>query len=148
MATPESVPVDWDRLENEARGRFDVRDFRPGQRDVIEAVLAGRDVHGVLPTGGGKSLCYQLPARFLPQSPVVVSPLIALTHDQQEKLASSGHDRDCERLDAMMRWAQSTACRSRLLREYFGAPPGDPCGSCDDCRTDAPHALAAAAARG
>jgi ATP-dependent DNA helicase RecQ len=59
--------------------------FRPGQRELIEAALTGRDALGVLPTGGGKSLTYQLPALFLPRAVVVVSPLIALMQDQQQK---------------------------------------------------------------
>lgn len=69
----------------EARARFNVRGFRPGQREIIEAVFRGRDVLGILPTGAGKSLTYQLPALFLPNPVVVVSPLIALMQDQQEK---------------------------------------------------------------
>ncbi|MBI2390499.1 MAG: ATP-dependent DNA helicase RecQ [Deltaproteobacteria bacterium] len=72
---------DWTRVLREAR-RFGVERFRPGQRELIEAVLAGRDAIGVLPTGGGKSLCYQLPALLLPKPTVVVSPLLALVQDQ------------------------------------------------------------------
>jgi ATP-dependent DNA helicase RecQ len=70
-----------------ARQRFGIRDFRPGQCELIEAVLQGRDAIGVLPTGAGKSLTYQLPALLLSGPVVVVSPLIALMQDQQEKLA-------------------------------------------------------------
>ncbi|MGI5864805.1 MAG: RecQ family ATP-dependent DNA helicase [Myxococcales bacterium] len=62
--------------------RFGFPSFRPGQRTLIEAVLAGRDVLGVLPTGGGKSLIYQLPALTLGGITLVVSPLIALMKDQ------------------------------------------------------------------
>ncbi|HYO94169.1 MAG TPA: ATP-dependent DNA helicase RecQ [Polyangiaceae bacterium] len=70
----------------EARERFGVTDFRPGQAELLRAVLARRDALGILPTGAGKSLCYQLPALFLPYATVVVSPLIALMQDQQEKM--------------------------------------------------------------
>ena len=77
----------WQALCGEARARFGVRSFRPGQREVIDGVLAGRDVVGIMPTGAGKSLCFQLPALFLDGATVVVSPLIALMQDQQEKLA-------------------------------------------------------------
>jgi len=73
--------VDWTRVMREAR-RFGVERFRPGQRELIEAVLGGRDAIGVMPTGGGKSLCYQLPALLLPKPTVVVSPLLALVQDQ------------------------------------------------------------------
>jgi len=66
------------------------REFRPRQREIIEAVLQGRDVAVVMPTGAGKSLCYQMPALFLAGTAVVVSPLIALMKDQVERLNQSG----------------------------------------------------------
>lgn len=62
--------------------------FRPGQLDIIEAVLAGKDALAILPTGGGKSICYQVPALQLPGICLVVSPLIALMRDQVENLRS------------------------------------------------------------
>ena len=65
-----------------ARQRFGIRELRPGQRELIEAALRGRHSLGVLPTGAGKSLCFQLPALFLDGTVVVVSPLIALMQDQ------------------------------------------------------------------
>ena len=77
--------LDWGALAEEASRRFGVRKFRPGQRELIDAALQGRDALGLLPTGGGKSLTYQLPALFLPNAVVVVSPLISLMQDQQEK---------------------------------------------------------------
>ena len=77
--------IPWGRLLNEARQRFGIERFRPGQRDLIEAVLSGRDVIGLLPTGAGKSLCYELPALVLPSPVVVVSPLLALNHDQHDE---------------------------------------------------------------
>jgi ATP-dependent DNA helicase RecQ len=61
---------------------FGFQSFRSGQKELIEAVLAGKDALGVLPTGGGKSLTYQLPAVLLPGLTIVVSPLIALIKDQ------------------------------------------------------------------
>jgi ATP-dependent DNA helicase RecQ len=64
--------------------------FRPGQAEIIEAVLAGRDVLAVMPTGSGKSLCYQLPAILDGGLTVVVSPLIALMRDQVGQMASLG----------------------------------------------------------
>jgi len=64
--------------------------FRPHQQAIVEAVLSGRDVFAALPTGGGKSLCYQLPSLLLPQRTVVVSPLIALMEDQVEGALQNG----------------------------------------------------------
>ena len=66
--------------------------FRPGQEDVVAAVLRGDDVVAVMPTGGGKSLCYQLPALMLDGVTLVVSPLIALMKDQVDTLQELGHD--------------------------------------------------------
>ncbi len=86
------TPVDWRRLARLAEQRFGVEQFRPGQRELIDTVLAGEDALGILPTGAGKSLCYQLPALVLPDPVVVVSPLISLMQDQQEKLADAGID--------------------------------------------------------
>jgi ATP-dependent DNA helicase RecQ len=69
---------------------FRVSALRPGQEEIITAVMAGRDTVGVLPTGAGKSLCYQLPAILLPGLTVVASPLISLMKDQTEKLQDLG----------------------------------------------------------
>ena len=69
---------------------FGFSTFRPGQEDVIDALLAGRSALAVFPTGGGKSLCYQLPALLLDGVTVVVSPLIALMKDQIDFLAARG----------------------------------------------------------
>ncbi len=72
------------------RTHFGFPDFRPGQREACEAALAGRDVMVVMPTGSGKSLCYQLPALLRDDLTVVVSPLVALMQDQVEALAARG----------------------------------------------------------
>ena len=72
------------------RARFGFQDFRPGQERAVTSVLAGRDTLVVLPTGGGKSVCYQVPALLLPGITVVVSPLISLMKDQVDALTSRG----------------------------------------------------------
>ncbi len=77
--------IPWNDILREAKGRFGIKRFRPGQREVIQAVFAGQDTLAIMPTGAGKSLTYQLPSIFLPKPVVVVSPLIALMQDQQEK---------------------------------------------------------------
>jgi RecQ family ATP-dependent DNA helicase len=65
--------------------------FRPGQREAVEAALEGRDSLIVMPTGGGKSLCYQLPGLASEDLTIVVSPLIALMNDQWRRLTAAGH---------------------------------------------------------
>src|SRR2546429_6621777 len=70
--------------------RFGLDEFRPGQREAVEAALTGRDSLVVMPTGGGKSLCYQLPALADHGLVVVVSPLIALMADQWRRLSEAG----------------------------------------------------------
>src|SRR5947207_7668517 len=69
---------------------FGFHTFRPGQAEIIETVLAGHDVLAVMPTGSGKSLCYQLPALLREGLTVVVSPLIALMRNQVAQLRSCG----------------------------------------------------------
>src|ERR1700744_621331 len=69
---------------------FGYDSFRPQQREIIDATLAGKDVFALLPTGGGKSLCFQLPALMRDGVTVVVSPLIALMKDQVDQLRAAG----------------------------------------------------------
>jgi ATP-dependent DNA helicase RecQ len=83
-----------DDLTRQLSEQFGFAKFRPGQEEVIRAVLAGRDAMTVMPTGQGKSLCYQLPATLLPGLTLVISPLIALMQDQvaslrQRKIAAA-----------------------------------------------------------
>ncbi len=72
------------------RDVFGFTEFRPNQEEIVEAVLAGRDVFAAMPTGGGKSICYQLPALLLPGLTVVVSPLLALMKDQVDAARELG----------------------------------------------------------
>ena len=69
---------------------FHLTDFRPNQSEIIREIISGRDVLAVTATGGGKSLCYQLPAVMLSGMTVVISPLISLMKDQVDALSSQG----------------------------------------------------------
>ncbi|MFP4227873.1 MAG: RecQ family ATP-dependent DNA helicase [Salinivenus sp.] len=86
---PDPAPT-LDDARRVMQERWGYADFRPGQASVIEGVLSGRDVLGVLPTGGGKSLCYQVPALLTEGVCLVISPLISLMQDQVEALQAHG----------------------------------------------------------
>ena len=99
---------------------FGFAEFRPGQRAVIEALLAGRDALAVMPTGSGKSLCFQIPALAMDGLTVVVSPLVALMQDQVTALRlagvaadsiNSGNSRD----ENVLAWRRAAAGKTRLL---------------------------------
>ena len=89
MVLNPSVTFD-DPISQTLQRVFGYREFREGQRDVIEQICNGVDCLVVMPTGGGKSLCYQLPALLLPGLTVVVSPLISLMKDQVDSLLQTG----------------------------------------------------------
>jgi ATP-dependent DNA helicase RecQ len=93
-------PMTQTNLESELQRWFGHAAFRPGQREIVEALLAGRSALAVLPTGGGKSICYQLPAVILEGTALVVSPLIALMKDQVDALKARGIA--AERLDSTL----------------------------------------------
>jgi ATP-dependent DNA helicase RecQ len=101
-------------LKNLLRRRFGLRALRPGQLEVIESVLAGRDTLAIMPSGAGKSLCYQLPTLHMRGTTLVVSPLIALMKDQSDKLEERGVDA------AAMNSALSQRERREALRRIRG----------------------------
>src|ERR1700749_524787 len=85
-----SSPAPQTSLETLLHTVFGFREFRASQRAVCDAATGGRDVLLVMPTGAGKSLCYQLPAIARGGTALVISPLIALMEDQAAKLAARG----------------------------------------------------------
>ncbi|MGD0900781.1 MAG: ATP-dependent DNA helicase RecQ [Thermoguttaceae bacterium] len=104
--------------------RFGFTQFKRGQREVIDHLLAGRSAAAVFPTGGGKSLCYQLPALLLPGLTLVVSPLIALMKDQIDALAARGIT--ARRLDSTLSLDEYRTAmdevRSNRVRMLYVAP--------------------------
>src|SRR6267142_2738450 len=103
-------------LRAQLRELFGLEDFRPAQREVIEEVLAGKDVLCVMPTGAGKSLCYQLPAAVGGGLSIVVSPLISLMQDQVQQL----HD---EGLAAAFINSTQNSSQQGDVRKMLGEPP-------------------------
>jgi ATP-dependent DNA helicase RecQ len=94
---------------------FRLAEFRKGQRAIIESVIAKQDTLAVMPTGGGKSLCYQLPAFYLTGVVVVISPLIALMRDQVESLRKLGIQAGC------LHSGQETAEKIKVFSEVSKA---------------------------
>lgn len=95
LPVPVVRPASWPSVSQTApnellQSAFGYATFRPGQREIIDNVLAGRDCVGIMPTGAGKSLTYQIPARLLGGTTLVVSPLIALMKDQVDALQEVG----------------------------------------------------------
>ena len=113
-----------DSLEAALHQHFGWSEFRTGQRPVVEAVLEGRDALAVLPTGGGKSLCYQLPALVRQGLVVVISPLVALMEDQVLQLQRRGIAAACLHagLDAVRRQQAFAHLRDESLRLLYLAP--------------------------
>ena len=107
-----------DRLLRRTLARvFGFSEFRPGQEEVIRSAMSGRNTLAIMPTGAGKSLCYQLPALLLPGMTVVVSPLIALMKDQTDKLVQLGLDA------SQVNSAQSTRETEDIIEAIGRTPP-------------------------
>ncbi|MGZ8481942.1 MAG: RecQ family ATP-dependent DNA helicase [Candidatus Limnocylindria bacterium] len=102
-------------LHASLKANFGFDDFRPGQLEACTAALADRDVLVVMPTGSGKSLCYQLPALMRGDLTVVVSPLVALMQDQVDALCAGGHGDSVGLVNAQQDTAANTAVMERAL---------------------------------
>ena len=105
-------------LREHLQNLFGLDDFRVAQREVIEDVLRGRDVLCVMPTGAGKSLCYQLPAAIADGLTIVVSPLISLMEDQVQQLRDEGIDA------VMLNSALDAAEQREVLRDLHNGFKG------------------------
>ena len=117
LQAPLAEPADKHAILKDVFG-FD--DFRPGQQDVIDALLAGRDVLTVMPTGSGKSLCFQIPALLMGGLSIVISPLVALMQDQVTALKLAGIAADTinssrPREENVASWRRAAAGETRLL---------------------------------
>lgn len=99
-------------MEQAARQTFGIKKFRAGQVSLMEAALTGENVLGIMPTGAGKSLCFQLPSLFMRHSTVVVSPLIALMQDQKEQLEELGTE--VVKLDSTLSAAEEKDAREQI----------------------------------
>ncbi len=92
-------------------------EFRPGQRELIDGALSGRDVFGIMPTGGGKSMCYQIPAMLFPGITLVISPLISLMRDQVQALKAMGIP--AAFLNSSLNYAQINLAYQNLRRGMY-----------------------------
>ncbi|HEY7213786.1 MAG TPA: ATP-dependent DNA helicase RecQ [Thermoanaerobaculia bacterium] len=109
----ETLPLS--SLHRTLRRTFGFRELREGQAEVIRSVLAGRDTLAIMPTGAGKSLCYQLPGAELPGTTVVVSPLISLMKDQVDKLEELGID--AVQVNSTLTASEETAVLEEIRQE-------------------------------
>ncbi len=104
--------VSLDRAQQVLADVFGFRQFRSHQADIIATVISGGDALALMPTGGGKSLCYQIPALVRPGTGIVVSPLIALMQDQVEALTQAGVK--AAFLNSTLDYREQTALEARI----------------------------------
>ena len=132
------------RLASKLHEHFGFKSFRPGQEAAVRATLAGRDTLVLMPTGSGKSLCFQLPGLEMEGSTIVVSPLISLMKDQSDALERNGRDVVAinSTLSAQDRRLFGTQ-NARKAYRYFplSEPETDLSAgeSCNDCRAPGFH---------
>ncbi|WP_430875193.1 DNA helicase RecQ [Gilliamella sp. G0441] len=102
-----------DQIDTVLHNVFGYKSFRNQQKEIIESIIDGRDTLIIIPTGGGKSLCYQIPAVILPKTAIVVSPLISLMKDQVDQLAANGIPA------AYLNGSQSSSEQQNVIEQYL-----------------------------
>lgn len=102
-----------DQIDTVLHNVFGYKSFRNQQKEIIESIIDGRDTLIIIPTGGGKSLCYQIPAVILPKTAIVISPLISLMKDQVDQLAANGIPA------AYLNGSQSSSEQQNVIEQYI-----------------------------
>ena len=110
-----------DNMHKVLKSVYGYDDFRPGQEKLISHILSGRDVLGIMPTGAGKSLCFQIPALLFPGLTLVISPLISLMQDQVQTLKARGIR--AETITSAMARGEKAALLSEIRRQYGESNP-------------------------
>ncbi|MBT4762830.1 MAG: DNA helicase RecQ [Bdellovibrionaceae bacterium] len=114
MGTSSQHEIDQNKVSGILKETFGFDEFRFEQKNVIQSILQQQDTLAIMPTGGGKSLCYQLPALYFDGLTVVISPLISLMHDQVSNLKQ--HNIDAEFLNSSLGMAQKRDIEERLIQ--------------------------------
>lgn len=102
-----------DQIDTVLHNVFGYKSFRNQQKEIIESIIDGRDTLIIIPTGGGKSLCYQIPAVILPKTAIVISPLISLMKDQVDQLVANGISA------AYLNGSQSSSEQQSVIEQYL-----------------------------
>ena len=123
-----------DNMHKILKSVYGYDEFRPGQEKLISHILSGRDVLGIMPTGAGKSLCFQIPALLFPGLTIVISPLISLMQDQVQALKARGIR--AETITSAMTRVEKAALLSEIRSQYmviglprYSSPAGNTCSS-------------------